>query len=330
MLTAIIPIDLKRRPNDLIKKAVNLVEKANKKNIKIVFGHNNSNSKHDKKLINKIKEFPQVKICSTTFFNNEVNSSQLRNLAFEAVETEFIILLDVDIHPDFDLFIKYQERVSFGLKPFYILPCLYLTSYGSNLLTNKNISSHELKEKYFSFSRKEFLHLASPSSITVLRSSDYKKLNGFDNLYTGHGFEDFDFLVRLAELHNEIEKPSDFFNEMNSRSPLFFVGFRRYLGELCIDSLLEKDLAFHLYHSKDNNENYYRSRELNYTRFFKKNNKLENSKNHKDPTLLSTFINSCNEKKLDIADYSILFENKPGHIDRYDTLKRRLKFIFNK
>lgn len=41
------------------------------------------------------------------------------------------------------------------------------------------------------------MHLASPSSITILKSADYETLHGFDESFRGHGYEDFDFLVRL-------------------------------------------------------------------------------------------------------------------------------------
>jgi predicted glycosyltransferase involved in capsule biosynthesis len=62
-----------------------------------------------------------------------------------------------------------------------------------------------MKKKFFDFSRKEFLHLASPSSITILKSDDYRMIKGFDERFRGHGYEDFDFLIRLYELHGMLK-----------------------------------------------------------------------------------------------------------------------------
>ena len=328
-LTAIIPIDLKRRSKDLIKKAITLSAVAQENNIPIVFGHNNRGTNYDKQLIEKLKSFPLAKINSVEKKSESINSSFLRNVAFEQVTTEYIILLDVDIHPDFSLFNKYKERIENSIKPFYVFPCLYLTKHGTKLLQNGKVTTEELKNRFFSFSRKEFLHLASPSSITIFKADDYRKIEGFDVSYRGHGYEDFDFLVRLYQLHNLMQKPIDFLTDISARSPLFAVGFRRYLGEHCLDVLLEKQMAFHLYHDKDNRENYYVARKENYKKFAKTHGSdiAEITENH--PTLLIPFIKLCANKGFSIHDYSILFDNKPGHIDRFDTFRRRIRFLFN-
>lgn len=330
MLTAIIPIDLKRRSKDLIKKAITLAEVAQENNIRTIFGHNDRCTKYDTDLINKLKKFPLTKVRSVKKTSEKINSSILRNIAFELVETDYIILLDVDIYPDFELFTKYTKKIKNGIKPFFVLPCLYLTELGTQSLNKGKLSTIDLKKRFFSFSRKEFLHLASPSSITILKCKDYKKIGGFNDNYCGHGYEDFDFLVRLYQLHNLLQKPNDFLIDRSARAPLFAMGFRRYLGEHCLEVLIEKDMAFHLYHSKDNSESYYQARNENYKEFVKSHNfGIDNSLNLPQ-TLLIPFIYLCTDKGLSVHDYAILFDNKPGHIDRFDTLRRRLKFIFSR
>lgn len=330
MLTAIIPIDLKRRPKELIKRAISLAENAHHHNVKTIFGHNDRETRYDKKLKYLIGSVPSAQIVSSINTSEGINSSLLRNIAFSKVDSNYIILLDADIHPDFKLFNKYKEKLKREESPFYILPCLYLTEYGSNILNKNIISTEDAKNKYFSFSRKEFLHLASPSSITILKSSDYAKLDGFNTNYQGHGYEDFDFLLRLSELHFASGKDYDFLIDKTARSPLFATGFKKYLGEFCIESLLAKDFAFHLYHTKDSKENYYSSRKDNYQKFVSLHQHKVSNGQQADPTLITTFIKRCHDNDLSIHEYSILFENKPGHIDRYDTLKRKIQFLFRK
>lgn len=328
MLTAIIPIDLKRRPKDIIRKAINIAEATKNNNIKVIFGHGNRFTTYDRTFTRLLNGYENVHVKSCDNFSKAINASLLRNQAFKSVESEYVILLDVDIYPDFNLFEKYKEKIKSGIKPFYILPCLYLTKYGTSILNDRKASIESLKKKYFAFSRKEFLHLASPSSITILKSADYETLHGFDESFRGHGYEDFDFLVRLYNHYFIPKVKADFLADRPCHSPLFVTGFRRYLGEYCLDILLHKDFAFHLYHNKNRNEDYYIARTENYHIFKQKHKNISNERYY-DSTLLMLFIKHCIDKGEDIRNYSIYFDNKPGHIDRYDTLRRRIKFLLN-
>ena len=244
MLTIIIPIDLHFRANDIIKKCKILLDKAEKEHIHFVFGHNNRKTNADKKFIELVNKYNNSKVSSDTFYSGAVNTSKLRNYAAKLVSTEHICLLDIDIWPDIKLLKKYSERLKNNEESFYILPCLYLTKLGSNVLLKGKISKIELIERFFSYSRKEFLHLASPSSITIMATKDYIKLKGFDEKYNGHGYEDFDFLTRLSLLHDKIEIKNYFIFNNKCRSPLFVIGFRRYIGELCLKALLDKEILY--------------------------------------------------------------------------------------
>ncbi|EFC2152305.1 capsular biosynthesis protein, partial [Escherichia coli] len=132
MLTAIIPIDLKRRPKDIIQKAISIAEATRENNFKIIFGHGNRFTKYDHVFIEALSEYNHVIVNSYDCSYKYINTSLLRNFAFKLVDTEFIILLDVDIYPDVVLFEKYKNKIQKGVKPFYILPCLYLTKYGTH------------------------------------------------------------------------------------------------------------------------------------------------------------------------------------------------------
>ncbi len=327
-LTSLIPIDLKIRAKDIINKAELIASDAEKSNVKVIFGHNNRNTRQDKAFIKAIKNHSNVTLCQANNKSELINVSQLRNLAFQQVDTELIVLLDVDIFPDFALFMRCANEILNKSAPFHILPCLYLTKYGTDYLRKKT-SIEGLKEKYFSFSRKEFLHLACPSSIVVMKSSDYREIKGFNPAFNGHGYEDFDFLLRLAERYNRINKSADFLLETSHRSPLLSTGFRKELGMHCINALIEKKLTFHLYHARDNEDNYYQRRKLNYQLFSKLHQHDVSVDEHYSSSLLEEFIRVCKEKKVNYRTYSIYFDNKPGHTDRTDTLKRRVKLLFN-
>ncbi|UVC28647.1 galactosyltransferase-related protein [Pantoea sp. SOD02] len=325
MITVIIPIDLKSRPKDVINKAISITEKAEKTDFKIIFGHNDRNKRQDKKFKEKLNNYVNTSVVSTYVDSDDINMSRLRNIAFQQVETEYLLLLDVDINFNENLFVKYLNKLKNNEGAFFIIPCLYLTKYGSHILHKTN--DNYVLNRFFSFSRKEFLHLASPSSITLLKTQDYKILNGFDEQFSGHGFEDFDFLTRLSNLYNLLPKSDDFIANKTARSPLFSVGFRKYLGALCLDALIEKDIALHKHHRKEKKSPYYFRRDINFNIFKNKHKKTHEETINSQPTLLIDFMRICSVKNIDITDYSVLFDNRPGHIDRYDTFLRKLRFI---
>ncbi|EFN4662392.1 capsular biosynthesis protein [Escherichia coli] len=327
-LTVIIPIDLRFRHRDIIKKASLFARHASKAGVRVIFGVSSPNDKVRREFLSEFEFYTNVVVTLSTTCTKNVNSSMLRNLAFEKCETKYIALLDVDIFPDFLLLGKYLKYLSDSIKPFYILPCLYLTQSASVSMMKGRVTTETLKCKFFSYSRKEFLHLACPSSLTLMHAEDYLLLNGFDINFEGHGYEDFDFLIRLSRLHNLLEDKQDLFIDKTSRSPLFSVGFRKYLGKLCFEQLANKDIAFHLFHPKDGNSSYHKLRAKNKIIFMKKyadNNIISVN----EEFLIVSFLEYCQNNNFDILDYSILFDNKPGHIDRYDTFRRRIKFLFN-
>lgn len=329
MLTAIVPIDLKVRAKDIIEKSINLAKEAEKNKVDIVFGHNDRGTKYDRALKKRLEKYAYSKLKSEYMASEKVNSSLLRNIAFEEVKTKLVLLLDVDIHPDFIFLLNYSNKLEKDKANFFIFPCLYLTKYGTEILNKKSVTVDELKNRFYNFSRKEFLHLASPSSITIMKTSDYRTLGGFDIRYEGHGYEDFDFLIRLKKLYKMNDEYEDFLNNRVARSPLFSVGFRKYLGESCLEFLLKKEMLFHLYHPKKTHDDYYISRKKNFERFALTHGSEVAISLQPDSTLINTFVTLCHERGVSVHDYSILFENKPGHIDRFDTLRRKLKFLFN-
>lgn len=328
-ITIIVPLDLAQRPVDILKKAHRLAKATEAAKLTIIFGHNDRGSFFDRLLKHLLAKFIHTQIISDNSGDAEVNTSHLRNVAFDNVITEFLVLLDVDIWPDLRLIEKYRLKVANNEKPYYMLPCLYLTKRGSKDLTDFKTTTDDLKSRFFRFSRKEFLHLASPSSVTVMKSKDYSAIGRFNASYYGHGYEDFDFMMRLAKHHQKLDNAPDMLLDKTARSPLFSVGFRRYLGAPCLEALLEKDIVFHLHHKKPSNENYSAARTRNYEKFKNLHEHSVGGVGNDDPTLITTFAKLCIEKQKDISEFSIYFDNKPGHIDRFDSFRRRLRFLLN-
>jgi predicted glycosyltransferase involved in capsule biosynthesis len=328
-ITAIVPLDLMHRPLDIISKARQMAVAANRSNVKVIFAHNDRGLWVDKLFRLVIGRCEGAFAVSKPFYTGNVNAALLRNEAFKHVKDAYLTLLDVDIWPDFALIEKYRAKVESRERPFYMLPCLYLTKKGSSDLKRSKVNVKQLTQLFFNFSRKEFLHLASPSSVIIMRSKDYPLVGGFNEAFSGHGYEDFDFMMRLAEVHGSLHRAPDLLLDKTARSPLFARGFRRYLGESCFEALLEKDVAFHVFHEKVDVEGYQAARKKNYELFVSLHEEKAIGKVVGDPTLISLFAQMCADKNIDVSDYGILFDNKPGHVDRFDTFRRRLRFLLN-
>ncbi|PNG83496.1 hypothetical protein CBL13_03329 [Pseudomonas putida] len=322
--TIVLPIDLGSRPIDIILKALRICRVGEIHGWRIVIGLAARKIWPEiifKKIIGKFSNTSIIEVPHS----GPVNNARLRNIACRSALSDYLILLDVDIWPDPDLFAKYKNKIANGELDFVFIPCMYLSRHGSKRLISVR-DPKNLRDRYFKFSRKEFLHLANPSSVTIMRSQDFSLLDGFDEQFEGHGYEDFDFMLRLAGLYNSLTECGNILDATTARSPLFPTGFRRALGRLCLPLLLDKDMAFHLYHDTPKGTEYYTARQGNLQRFLTQHQHLR-STHPESSTLIEDFLDLCRLKNLDYKDYSALFENKPGHIDRFDTFKRRLRFL---
>lgn len=327
-LTILVPLDFSQRPLDILSKAIYLCKALDPTGCKIVFGHADRETLIDRFAYKTLSSFTNTYVASKKTNNDAINTSLLRNIAFESARTKFLLLLDVDIWPDLKLFAKYLTLLASEKSPLFFIPCVYLTAIGTNKLRKNKLNSNELTERLFNFCRKDFLHIASPSSITFMHSADFLQVGGFDQKFEGHGYEDFDFMIRLARHHDLISATPSFFSNEPSRSPLFASGFRRELGRLCLPALLNKDFAYHLHHAKPKVSKYHDNRANNFE-IFKSKHQVLSSSGEETSTLIEDFVKLCSNNDQLISDFSALFENKPGHVDRYDTFKRRLRFLIN-
>lgn len=83
---------------------------------------------------------------------------------------------------------------------------------------------------------------------------------------------------------------------------------QKIFGEYCLDILLQKDLALHLYHDKKHNDSYYSAREENYRIFRDKYKNAISDECHYDTTLLLSFIQRCIDRGMifEIIAYTLI------------------------
>jgi len=327
-VSIITTIDFLYRSNQLFKRLKKLSEVAVNSGAVLVISHNERESSCDKKLHEWYKQQDKTKIILITskYDIHQVNNALLRNVALHKISTPRAILMDVDIACSPNK-INYMVKSQENEKPIVILPCFYLTQAGTKYILRGGAYS-EIINDFFLYRRKYVLHLAMPSSFCIFNVKKAIEIGGFYEGYLGHGYEDLDFLIRMASHYKLLQLDEKITIDVPYRAPLLAEGFRAQLAKLCLDSLLEKQFVFHLFHKKNSTDPYYRQRINNKEKFLKRTSSLV-SQNTDEVTehradLISTFFEICSKKKINSEDFFACFDARPRSLLR-NSLLRNLK-----
>lgn len=308
-LSIVVPIDLHRRTRDIYKRIKNYVHIFSDSNIKVIFGCNNEPRYWVNKVKNLIAPYANFELC---LVNADASSlAKLRNTALDAVKTKFVLFLDIDICPDLNIIQEAYNQVANNPTQLGMFPCLYLSKNGSKKI--EKWATSEFINSYYDFRRDLIQHLAFPSSILLTDMASVKYITGFDEAYVGHGYEDFDFMLRLFQHKKLIEYTQDILIDESYLAPLMSTGLRALLAKPYLESLLSPCYFLHVFHAKDKKEHYYQRREVNKNYFITKfqNEVLINHQMDK-LELLQLFFTLLEDKK-ESPKYTVLWAEIEGY-----------------
>lgn len=280
MIDIIIPVDYARSSFQLLKNIYS-ISQIKDDDINLLFAIN-TRGKFLVKFLTELVIGDRGKVIYENY-SGKVNRSKLRNKALEHSTSEFVFLCDVDLVLGQDLLNKIKKEIK--KTDFLMVPCLY---------RRKKFENIDLKTSTLNKIRKNYSHIAIPSSVIV-----YKK-NGirFDENFIGHGYEDFDFIIRLLKSINRIHITEEYLIDSTYEMAILAQGFREKLGRFCIESLTKEIIIEHRYHKRGNTSEYRDERQRNAKIFHKKvatqieksiNNKKNNDKLIIDKNFLSKF-----------------------------------------
>ncbi|TCM68375.1 putative glycosyltransferase involved in capsule biosynthesis [Acinetobacter calcoaceticus] len=315
-LSIIVPIDLSRRSKEIYSRALGLARRFDGTGIKLIFGCSVQPARWFTKLSKALSAYSHVRIAAVD--QSESHLAKLRNVALAQVTTTYVMFLDVDIYPELTQIQQALSEVCQSPHQMCMYPCLYLSARGSKKLGRVPVT--DFRDYYYQFKREWILHLAFPSSIIICDMKSVNEIKGFDPLYVGHGYEDFDFMIRLF-LHKQLISPQPKLHiDEPYMAPLMATGFRAMLAQAQLQQLLGQLYFVHDYHGKDKQENYYQLRAKNQTRFKQKMVELEQntiSEYQSNPLeLLSEFFTLLSQHKKIPSEYSALWAEIPGHLFR--------------
>lgn len=314
-LSIVVPIDFNRRSRDIYQRAIHLAKSFAPANIQLIFGCAATPETWLNKFKKAMQQYTHVHIVSSPDSKSQL--SKLRNIALAQVTTPYVLFLDVDIAPDLEQIEQVVKDVMHSPAQLCMYPCLYLSAKGSKQITKQPISA--FKQYYYQFKREWILHLAFPSSIIICDMQSVREIQGFDEGYVGHGYEDFDFMLRLFKHKNLIEYNEQLLSDEPYMAPMMATGFRALLAAAQLDQILQPIYFLHIHHPKHQQEDYYQLRQQNKLRFQQKFSTLVEHPSDSEqysPRLLNQFFQLLNTHNKKPSEFTALWAEIPGHMFR--------------
>lgn len=314
-LSIIIPLDFSRRPVDLLKRAIYLIKHFKPFKVELVFSISNRGGLIEKKLCQKLLSHPNTVLVYDDIIEKTLPPlARLRNIGAAKATRSFLLFLDVDVLVDPNILIKTFEKINKEKFPYIAIPVIYLSRKGSKCATT---ATSKALSWYLSFDKKMVDGIAINSSLIMISRDYFHELNGFHDTYTGHGYEDFDFLLRALNISTTENLVSEnFFIDRTSSSPAQAWGFRSFLAKYSLPIFLDNIFAVHLHHDRCRGDGYYEHRLHNFEHF---KNRLVSyfqiPKSIDDDTTIFTplwtyhfFSQTLNQYQKNVHDYRALFE----------------------
>lgn len=322
VLTVLITLDLSRRQRQLLERVQTQVKVLSAAGVEVLVAHHDRGGYWDRRLERAARHWPAAaRLVSHALVAGAPNNALLRNFGARHLYGGHIALLDADIVPDAALLQEMHASVLSGAEPFAMAPCLYLTGAGSRHV-QRNKAPEEVFDRFLKFDKSLVHHVASPSSVMVLALDDFVRVGGFCEEYRGHGYEDFDFMIRLAVEKQLITPSTDLTLDRTYNAPLLADGFRALLSPLCLNRILDKRFALHLHHEKQGHDPYYSARHANALLFRLRMEHLLADRNEPQPArsaqlrLSDAFFERCEKRGLDSSHYYALFDARPDYLAR--------------
>jgi predicted glycosyltransferase involved in capsule biosynthesis len=322
MVTVLITVDLARRASELTARVIALASRLEEWAIPTLIVHNDRGMTCDRRLTKQLSalQAANVRLHSAHHHGGLPNNAALRNRGQRLVSTPYLMFLDADIHASLELIEGLLGNAQRHPTGNAMAPCLYLSPSGTRRAL-RGTSISVLWKEYLGFQTRAFQHLAMPSSVMVVRTADFAQVGGFDETYCGHGYEDFDFMVRLGVLCGRITPSERLRIDQAYRAPLLAMGLRAELSPWSFDALISGHIALHLHHSRQEDDNYYQNRNRNSAYFALQLRKLMPNEatglTRPDPfRLVNAFQVHCEREGKDSSEFHALLNARPIYLDR--------------
>lgn len=221
------------------------------------------------------------------FLNKAFSLAASRNLGALNARAEVILFLDADCFLSLNtleklLHLNLAKELASNTNEYLMLPCLYLSQEASAFFATQPphlwdaLAQNDLARAQ----RKYVMSFARASSLVLFNKARFLALKGYDESFVGHGYEDFEFLLRLLSATTDFERlPRDLCFDSRSWEFSEFKGFRALFSLLGLEGASLGLYALHFWHENPNQNGYLNNREKNHAKFYEKLKAFEAQKN---------------------------------------------------
>lgn len=233
---------------------------------------------------------------------------ELRHIGTQHAQGDILLFWDIDLVASEQLIHQALAHPFFKEYGFVVIPCLYMNS-SYRWSSPAERLPRDLSNLFFN----EALYVALNTSTVLISKNVYQKSRGFQKKFSGHGFEDFDFLCDLAQRICGISiSDAEFSSYEKNFSPLFYTDFRRHLNKLTLPVFLDGIFSLHIYHPVS--KKFLQRRSKNYTMFLDTHLKHSNLSSQIDRNAaiidnINFFLKEIEKRHLPIDHYKYLFNN---------------------
>ena len=238
-------------------------------------------------------------IENTIYVNVDIeepySSAKARNSGSSVANGKYLIFYDIDLIAKKNYFLEVladtESLSKIGNKAFTIYPCLYLTKNYTNYL-ERNFDTRDLtdlsselmtaRSECLSGIKNKVLYPAINTSTILVDRKHFINVGGYDEDFSGHGYEDF-FLIHVLSYYYSLSiKDKSYFRDDKTDYPGLYIGFRQYFSYYSLENLFKGRFTAHLYHDRNRQRVYYTKRDTNSTIFQSKLRKFGISSDNED------------------------------------------------
>ena len=266
ILSIIIPIKITFQNRFLFDRVKQLIEEFSVfEEIEVVVVDSSPKAKYSKLLASICKK----KQIAYYFLEMQdiYSASKARNYGSKKSEGEYLLFYDVDLVVKDDFLVNILEDIkTLPATAFTIYPCLYLSESKTKLIEKKMLNNkifENTKHRYMEGFNDEVLYLAVNTSTILVNKEHFFNIGAYNEVYKGHGYEDFELIHRLYMAYPIVQREDDYVMDFKTPFPQRYKGFRQYFAYYALPNFFKGNYTLHLWHPRPLTKKYYRQREVN-------------------------------------------------------------------
>ena len=265
LLSIIIPIKITFQNRFLLTRVKWIIKSFSNKNIELIIIDSSKKNRYSTSLKNLCE--PRYIEYFYLEMSDIYSASKARNYGSKQARGENLLFYDVDLVVKNNFLERVLEDIKDLKAPkFTIYPCLYLSESKTKAIEEKSLESQifeETKERYMEGFNDEVLYLAVNTSTILVNKEHFFNIGAYNEVYKGHGYEDFELIHRLYMAYPIVQREDDYVMDFKTPFPQLYKGFRQYFAYYALPNFFKGNYTLHLWHPRPLTKKYYRHREVN-------------------------------------------------------------------